>query len=261
MRLSDRVVLVVGGGSHGPGVDGGLPMGNGRAMAVRFSSEGATVAVTDVRRELADETVSLLPHRGLALQADAADPEHCRGAVHDTLEAYGRLDALVCNVGVTGRQPARAQTVEDWERTLQINVRSHWLSAQAALEAMLSQGAGALLFVTSTSALYSSGTSLAYDASKAALLGVARHFAVRYGGRGIRANALALGVMATPMVQREWGTGEDLEAQRDGMCPMARKGRPEEAAAAAAFLVSDDASYVNGTCLVVDGGRLAGSMT
>jgi NAD(P)-dependent dehydrogenase (short-subunit alcohol dehydrogenase family) len=257
-RLAGRVTLVFGGGSENvPGA--GQRTSNGQAIARRLAAEGSRVIVTDVALDRAQATVATLKGGGLALASDAADPDECRGAVDEVISRFGRLDVVVCNVGIHGRQAIRDQTVEDWDLTFSVNVRSHYLVAQAALPHMLVQGTGCFIFVSSTSALRSSGTSLAYEASKAAQLALARHIAVRYGDRGIRSNSLVLGAIDTPMAARLFGGDEDQVGARDRMCLMARQGRSEEVAAAAAFLASDEAGYTTGTELLVDGGITAAS--
>ncbi|MGI9623080.1 MAG: SDR family NAD(P)-dependent oxidoreductase [Acidimicrobiales bacterium] len=256
-RFGGVAALVVGGGSDGParGVED-VPLGNGRAIAMRLASEGAEVAVTDVNSESAEATVEAMGS-GLAITADAADPEACRGAVATAESRLGRLDVVVLNVGISGWQKIKTQTVEDWQTTVDVNVTSNWVTAQAALPAMIDRGHGVFVFVTSLAAVVSSGNSVAYEATKSAQLGVMRHVAVRYADRGIRSNALVLGVIDSTMVRKAFGnTGGDHES-RDSMAPMGRQGRPEEAAAAAAFLASDDATYITGTSLVVDGGITA----
>ena len=128
------------------------------------------------------------------------------------------------------------------------------MTAQAALPGMVERGTGVFVFVTSLAAVSSSGSSLAYEATKSAQLGIMRHIAVRYAARGIRANALVLGVIDSAMVRKAFGNTDDRHSTRDAMAPMGRQGQPDEVAAAAAFLASDDASYVTGTTLIVDGG-------
>lgn len=257
-RLAGRTALVVGGGADGPPRPGEhLAMGNGRAIALRLAAEGATVAVTDVDLGRAEETVAALAGPGLAIRADVGDPEDCRAAVRRTVDELGSVDIVVLNAAVSGRMPLRAQTLEDWERSARVNVQGHWVTAQAALGPMLDRGRGVFVFVGSTGGVLSSGSAVAYEATKAAQLAVMRHIAVRYAARGIRSNAVVLGVIDSTMVRREYGSDADRHRARGSVVPMGREGTPEEAAAAAAFLASDDASYVNGHCLVVDGGVTA----
>lgn len=256
-RFVGKNVLVVGGGADGPpgpGDRAGLAMGNGRAICLRLAAEGAAVAVTDLRVEAAEATVeALAERRGLAVEADASDADACRRAVEVAERDLGPLDAVVCNVGIASGAALHRQTLEDWERHDAVNVRSHWLTAQAALGPMLERGRGNFVFVSSVAARLG-GVGLAYEATKAAQLGLMQHVAVRYGPRGIRANALLLGLINSSMARREFGGDAERWAKREAAPALRRQGSPDEVAAACAFLASEDASYVNGHALVVDGG-------
>lgn len=254
LALAGKVALVVGGGADGPPRPGEeVAVGNGRAIAQRLGAAGATVAVTDISFERAQETVDVIG-AGLAIQADAGVESDCRSAVQQTVAAFGRIDIVVANVAVPGRMPLRSQTVEDFERAMRINLMGHWITAQEALPTMLNQGSGTFVFVGSAAGIQSPGRSLAYEASKAGQLAVMRHIAVRYAERGIRSNALVLGVIDSTMVRRGFGSDPEAERARGSVSPMKRQGRTEEVGEAALFLASDASSYVNGQSIMLDGG-------
>lgn len=254
-RFDGRVAVVLGGGADGPPrTQGEIPMGNGRAIAQRLASEGARVVVVDRRLDLAALTVDNLQGEAFAVQADLANIEDCSRIVDLATEKYGRIDVVVANAAVSSSMSAVQQTVDDWEFSNDVNVRGHWLVAQNALPQMIERQSGCFVFVGSTAGQLSSGRSLAYEATKAAQLAVMRHIAVRFGAKGIRSNAVVLGVIDSALVRREFGDSDAALAARADIGPMRRQGRPEEVAGAAAFLASDDASYVNGHSLIVDGG-------
>lgn len=147
-RLAGRTALVVGGGTDGPAAPGEtLPMGNGLAITMRLAAEGASVAVTDVSAERAEETVAALGGSGLAIEADAADPDACRAAVDRAVAGLGPLDVVVCNVGIGGGGPIGRQTVEQYDLAMDVNVRSHWVTAKRALPGMVERGRGAFVFL------------------------------------------------------------------------------------------------------------------
>ncbi len=253
--LAARVALVLGGGADGPAGPGeSLPMGNGRAIALRLGEAGAKVAVTDISLERAEETATALGADALAIQGDAGDESSCRAAVEQVVDTFGRIDIVVANVAVTGRLPLRVQTVEEFDRAVRVNVTGHWVTAQAALPHMLANGSGTFVFVGSAAGVNSPGRSLAYEVTKAGQLAVMRHIAVRYGPRGIRSNAVVLGVIDSTMVRRGFGTDAKAAKARGLVSPLRRQGTTDEVAASALFLASDESSYINGQSLMVDGG-------
>lgn len=251
MRLDEKVAIVTGGGA-----------GIGAAIARRFATEGASVLVTGRRpgpiEELARET------GGVALAGDVADPAHVAQAVATALDRFGGLDIVVANAGVGFGGSAGDVTDEHWHRTIEVNLTAPLLLVRASLPALIDRGAGSIVLVSSIAAFVSPTDSAAYDASKAALVGLARSLAVDYGPLGIRANALCPGWVRTPMADRsmdELGIARGVsreEAYRIATAniPLRRAADPEEIAACCVFLASEESSFVTGAALVADGGTM-----
>lgn len=227
-------------------------MGNGRAIAVRAGAEGAAVAVTDVHGEAAEFTAELVRSTGApahALAADAADPASAETSMSWALEVLGGIDALVCNVGIGRGFGLEATSVEDWDAVMAVNLRAHFLMLKAALPHM-TEGFSAVL-VSSVAGLRPGSWVPAYDASKAAQIALMRQAAKEAAGRKGRVNALAPGLIDTPL-------GRLASSGRPGRertpVPLGRQGTAQEVAAAAVFLLSDQAGYITGQVLAVDGG-------
>jgi len=250
-RLAGRRVLVVGAGSQAVG-DPDAPRGNGQAISILAAREGAAVAVVDVVEQAARETVGLVEQdggRATAIVADVADPADCERLVDEAAESLGGIDALVLNVGIGAGLRLEGTTAELWDRVLAVNLRSHFLIARRALPMMRS--GGAILFVGSVAGLRAGSLIPAYDASKAALLGLCRHVSLEAARQGVRANVLAPGLIDTPLGR----LASKLRPGREAApIPLGRQGTAWEVAHAAVFLLSDEASYVTGQALVVDGG-------
>lgn len=252
-RLVGRRVLVVGGGQDDHGVVD-PPVGNGRAIAVLCAREGASVAVADRDPAAAAGTLAGMPSGAhtLALTCDVARPDQVGAAVRDAHDALGGLDGVVYNVGIADRARLADASTADWDLVMAVNLRGAMQTAQAALPLLADRAA--LVFVSSIAGLKPGSGLPAYDTSKAALGGLMRHVAHAGRRRGIRANVVAPGLMDTSL-GRAASRGR---ASRDRTpVPLGRQGTGWETAYAVLFLLSDEAAYVTGQTLVVDGGLSA----
>ena len=256
-RLSGRVALVVGAGSSAPG------WGIGKATAVLYAREGASIFACDVNAAAAEETVELIRSEGgvaEAFTADVSDGAQVAALVHACVERFGSVDVLQNSVGVV-TLGGPAELIEDaWDRCHAINVRSFFLTTKHVLPHMERQGRGAIVNVSSVGSIRWTGISyLAYATSKAAVNQLTQSVALEYAARGIRCNAVLPGLIDTPLVQASLagaydGDPETVRATRDASSPTGRMGDAWDVARASLFLASDESSYVNGHLLVVDGG-------
>jgi NAD(P)-dependent dehydrogenase (short-subunit alcohol dehydrogenase family) len=248
-RLAGKVAIVTGAGAKGDG------FGTGRAMSVLFGGEGARVCLVDRDQTALARSLDYLAEigaEGFAVVADVTNAEDCQRIAAETLERFGKIDILVNNVGVSGgATPVDEIDIAQWRHVLDVNLQSAVLMAKYCVPAMRGGGGGAILNISSIAGVVAYG-SLAYGPSKAALVQFTRDLAVLHGGDGIRVNALAPGHIYTPMV--EGFMTEEMRAARRKAGPLALEGDAWDVAKAALFLVSDDAAFVNGVCLPVDGG-------
>jgi NAD(P)-dependent dehydrogenase (short-subunit alcohol dehydrogenase family) len=251
LRLKDKIAIVSGAGSSRPG------MGNGKATAILFAREGAAVIAVDKNLEAAEETVKMIAGEGgraKAIQADAAIESEAKKVVDAAVASYGRLDILFNNVGIGLGGGGLKVTEEEWDAVMDTNLKSILFMCKYAVPEMKKVGGGAIVNNASMAAFY--GHRLyAYATSKAGVTALTRSLAVGLAKDNIRVNCVAPGFIATPMVQpimdekREQGIRERV--------PMRRHGKAEEIAYAVLFLASDEASYITGQTLCVDGGMSA----
>lgn len=252
MKLKDKVAVVTGGAS-----------GIGAASAKLFAAEGARVALVDLDQEGLGQVAAAIEQAGgsaLTIAADVSSDAAARAGVEQILERWGRIDVLLTAAGAsTG---GTVDTIEEaaWDRTFAINVKGTYLWIHYAIRPMIEARSGAIVTIGSQLAQSSPGKNAAYIASKGAIASFTKTMAVDHAHQGIRINALMPGVIDTPMPARSLKRYADPEAMRafwKHRHPMGRIGQPEEVAKAALFLASDDASFVTGTLLFVDGGWTA----
>lgn len=259
-RMQDKVVIVVGAGASGPG------WGNGKAAAVLYAREGAKVFAVDNRLEAAQQTRDLIAQEGgqcTAHATDVASSSSVQDMVQACVRQYGRIDVLHNNVGIVETGGPVETSEESWNRVIAINQSSVFLTCKHVLPTMLEQQSGAIVNIASVAALRWIGFPyLAYSAAKAAMIAMTTNMAVQYAAQGIRANCVLPGFMNTPLIREPLAKsyGGDVDSmieQRDKLSPTGKMGDAWDTAYAALFLASDEARYVNGTQLVVDGGLSA----
>ena len=260
LRLDGKVAIVTGCGSSGPG------WGNGKAMAVLLARQGAKIAGFDRDEAAAAETKRIIEDEGgscFVARCDATNAKEVNAFVADCVARLGRIDILINNVGRSEPGGPVELAEETWDEQLEVNLKTAYLMCKAVLPIMERQGSGSIVSVSSVAGLrYVGKPQVAYAAGKAALLQFTRTTAVIYADRGVRLNCVVPGLMSTPLVRRladkyAGGDFEGFSAHRNAQVPMGRMGDAWDVAHAALFLASDEARYVTGTEIVVDGGLTA----
>ncbi len=250
-RLEGRFALITGAAS-----------GIGAATAKRFADEGASIAALDLAKSSDDAWGPVARTAPVALfrdGVDVRDEQAVAAAVADVASRFGRIDILVNAAGVAGMGAAADLAVEEWDRVIDTNLKGSFLVAKHVLPTMIRQGSGNIIHIASVEGLEGITGSVAYNASKGGVVLMTKNMAIDYGASGIRVNCLCPGGIDTPMLDLVKAKGlEAVHEQFRRRHLLNRFGRPEEVAAAALFLASDDASFITGSALVVDGGWTAG---
>ncbi len=258
-RLAGKIAIVTGAGAQGPG------WGNGKAAAVLFAREGASVLAVDLRHEAAAETCAIITAEGGTASpfvADVSSSTDVQAAVAACIDRYGRVDVLHNNVGIAALGGPVEVSEEDWDRVFRVNVKSVFLTAKYVLPHMERQGGGSIVNVSSVGGIRDIGVPyVAYAASKAAVIQVSQSIALQYAAKGIRSNVILPGLINTPHIlgtmTSAYGDVDRMIAVRDAKSPTGKMGTAWDVAHAALYLASDESAYVNAAQLVVDGGLTA----
>ncbi len=248
--MQGKTALITGGGS-----------GIGRAAAKAFAAAGANVVVADVDREGGEETVQILSNSGGAgifVEADVSKGADVERLMQAAVETYGRLDYAFNNAGIQGELSPTAECTEgNWDRITAINLRGVWLCMKYEIAQMLKQGAGAIVNNSSNFGLVGSMGMPAYSASKHGVIGLTKTAALEYAKSGVRVNAVCPGPVQTPLVDKIIARQPEIVDAITQREPIGRMGKPEEIATAVVWMCSDEASFVTGSVLSVDGGFVA----
>ena len=249
MRLEGKVSLITGGAR-----------GIGAAIATLFAQEGSSVSIGDVLEAQGEKRVEELRRLGRMATfrtLDVTKEEDWQGAVKAIINEFGRLDILVNNAGIGTRMGLDKVSQEEWERTMDVNAKGGYLGIKHCAPNMIQTGGGSIVNISSISAMIGGHTSMAYRASKGALRSLTKAMALRYAPYQIRVNSIHPGDVVTPLNQEYLADPARLE-ERIRMVPLGRLGTPEDVAYLALYLASDQAGYVTGIEVIIDGGRTAG---
>lgn len=248
--FSGKVAFVTGGAS-----------GIGRATALAFAEAGAWVAIADINDDGGLQTAHMIQESGgeaVYFKCDFGNVAATEHVVHSVVKQMGRIDCAFNNAGIEGESASTADcTVENWHRTIDINLRGTWLCMKHEIHTMLKQGGGTIVNCSSVAGLVGFAQSPAYVASKHGMIGLTKTAALEYAKQNIRVNAVCPGIIQTPMIDRATNKNEALKVQLIAAEPIGRMGTPEEVAAAVLWLSSGQSTFVTGQALAVDGGWVA----
>lgn len=258
-RLNGKAIVVTGAGTKGDGI------GNGKASAILFAREGAKVIAADIDWDAACATADLIRQEGgtcLPFKADVSQANDCREMIEFCFSQFGSIDVLQNNVGITNSGGPVEYTEDQWDRMMNVNAKSVFLTAKFAIPLMQRQRSGSIVNISSINGVRAIPfPKFAYAASKAAMIAMSREIAIQYAPQGIRSNVVLVGLIRSPIVEQNNVKlyGDDLEEmwrKRDNMSPTGRQGEVWDVARASLFFASDESNYINGTVLPVDGGLI-----
>lgn len=249
-RLAGKVAIVTGAGQ-----------GIGAAIARAFVQESAHVVVADINEKTSSAVADSLSDEGfsaISLPLDVTKPESCKACIAKTVEQFGHLDILINNAGVNVFSDPLEMSEEDWRRCFAVDLDGVWHCTREVLPVMLEQGGGSVVNIASCHSFTIIPNTFPYPVAKHGLLGMTRALGIQYARKNIRVNAIAPGYIETQLAKDYWQTFSDPDAERQrtyDLHPQGRIGQPEEVAMTAVFLASDEAPFINASCLVIDGGR------
>lgn len=246
MKLKDKVSIVTGAGS-----------GIGRAICIQMAKEGAKVVAADIKMQSCEETIQILrkfDSEGLALKVDVTDKTSIENMIDTTVERYGCIDILCNNAGIGGDAiPAVEATEETWDQVINVNLKSVFMISRRVIPVMLKKGKGVIVNIASASGHIASPAGCDYTASKHGIIGLTKQLSYEYGSKGIQINAVSPGVIETPLTKSVALPNGPFHNLTMG-APAGRYGKPEEVAKVVSFLSSEDATFIHGSVVNVDGG-------
>ena len=248
-RLEGKVAIVTGAGSSGDGI------GNGKAASILFAREGAKVLLADFEEDRARETLKIIQEEGgvaSTIQGDMTKLEDCQRMAQAAMERYGRVDILDNNVGISQRGTVVEVSEEDWDRVMTVNLKTIMLASKATIPHIIASGGGGSIINIASIAGLRAHSSTPYSASKAGVIGLTFSMAADHAADNIRVNAIAPGLVYTPMVAPRMN--DDLRQIRSQAAPLGTEGTGWDVGYAALFLASDEARWITGVCLPVDAG-------